>query len=130
MAIRTNTNTKRAKENIKNYIKDHFTPDNYDIEMPDTFEDIAKIIYADFVRTSYYNRSYAMAHRISEQTLFVEWCSGLPGVLDTCYYYNRSAVDDLGTVLEETEEEKAKYTESQAEQMLTYLIYREIKNAL
>ena len=57
----------------------------------------------------------------------MDWCSGLPGVLDTCYYYNRSAVDDLGAILEETDEERARYTEEQAEKMLTTLIYRELK---
>lgn len=47
-------------------------------------------------------------------------------ILDTCYYYNRSAVDDLGAILEETEEEKARFTEQEAEQLLTDLIYREL----
>lgn len=47
-------------------------------------------------------------------------------ILDTCYYYNRSAVDDLGAILEETDSEKARYSEQQAETRLTYLIYREL----
>ena len=38
--------------------------------------------------------------------------AGLPSVLDTCYFYNRSAVDDLGAILEETESEKAKRGET------------------
>lgn len=36
---------------------------------------------------------------------------------------------DLGDILEETEEERAKYTEMQAEEMLTRLIYREMEDA-
>ena len=52
---------------------------------------------------------------------------GLPSVLDTLYFYNRSAVDDLGEVLEQSEREKVKYTEREAELMLTHLIYRELK---
>ena len=47
-------------------------------------------------------------------------------MIDTCYFYNRSAVDDLGEILEETDEEKAKYNERQAEDLLTWLIYREL----
>lgn len=50
----------------------------------------------------------------------------MPSILDTCYYYNRSAVDDLGAILEETAEEKARYSEAQAETLLTSLIYREL----
>lgn len=63
---------------------------------------------------------------MTEQERFEEWAAGLPSILDTCYYYNRSAVDDLGAILEETDSEKARYTEQQAETRLTYLIYREL----
>lgn len=54
-------------------------------------------------------------YRHNEYVAFADWCAGLAGVLDTRYYYNRSAVDNLGAILEETDEEKAKYTEDQAE---------------
>jgi hypothetical protein len=67
---------------------------------------------------------------MSLQDVFEEWASGLPSVLDTCYYYNRSAVDDLGAILEQTETEKAKYNEQESEKLLTYLIFREIKKAV
>lgn len=66
-------------------------------------------------------------YRNNELAAFADWCAGLPGVLDTYYYYNRSAVDDLGAILEETEEEKARYTEEQAEKTITILIYKELK---
>lgn len=61
--------------------------------------------------------------------IFEDWARGLALGGLFCYYYNRSAVDDLGAILEETEEEKAKYTEMQAEEMLTRLIYREMEDA-
>lgn len=67
---------------------------------------------------------------MSIQDLFIEWCQGLPSVLDTCYYYNRSAVDDLASILEQNEQEKSKFTESQAEERLTYLIFREIRKVV
>jgi hypothetical protein len=63
---------------------------------------------------------------MSEGERFADWAAGLPSILDTCYYYNRSAVDDLGAILEETAEEKARYSEAQAETLLTSLIYREL----
>ena len=50
----------------------------------------------------------------------------MPSVLDTCYYYNRSAVVDLGKILDETPEEMSRFTESQAEKLLTDLIYKEL----
>lgn len=64
------------------------------------------------------------------QEYFVYWCEGLPGVLDTDYYLNRSAVEDLGNILEENEAERKKYTESEAETKITYLMWREIYKAV
>lgn len=61
--------------------------------------------------------------------IFLDWARGLPLGGLFCYYYNRSAVDDLGAILEESEEEKAKYTERQAEEHLSRLIYRELEDA-
>ena len=61
--------------------------------------------------------------------IFEDWARGLALGNLFCYYYNRSAVDDLGEIMEETEEEKAKYTEQEAEETLTRLIYREMEKA-
>ena len=118
------TNSKKAIENIKAYIIAGFNGDNYGIETPETFSEVANIIFETFVDEYCYpyNRM-----RSPEQKLFYDWCSGLPSIIDTCYFYNRSAVEDLGNILEETPEERAKFTESDAESLLTYLIYRTIK---
>lgn len=118
------TNTKKAKENIKNYIIENFDCSGYDIETPETYKDICKTIYDTFYseKVKYDNRKMPIYE------IFKEWCSGLPSILDTCYYYNRSAVEDLKNILEETEEEAKKFTEEQAEERLTYLLYREITN--
>lgn len=124
------TNSKKAIENIKNYIINNFDFYNYNngtIEEPTTFEAIAKFIYNCFLTEKRYDNG---CKHYSEQQLFFEWCSGLPSVIDTCYFYNRSAVDDLAIILEETEAEKEKYTESDAEKLLTNLIYRELKKAV
>lgn len=127
------TNSKKAKENIKNYIIDHFNCDSYigyTIETaPEKWEDIATFILNTFKSEKYSKIQDFKYYHYNEYAAFIDWCSGLPSVLDTCYYYNRSAVNDLSMILEETETEKSKYTESQAEERLTYLIYRELKKA-
>ena len=118
--LRTNTNA--AKQNIRAYIVNNFDGCNYGYETPATFKECAALILATFENE--YMKGYNA--RRNRQECFVDWCAGLPSILDTCYFYNRSAVDDLGAILEETDAEKARFSESDAEQMLTKLIYREI----
>ena len=121
------SNSKKAVENIRVYVINNFEPCGYDFEgSAEDFKTVAQFIYECFVDEKVKHDK----RRMTEQALFFEWCSGLPSILDTCYYYNRSAVDDLAVILEETESEKSKYTEAQAEERLTYLIYREIKKAV
>lgn len=133
------TNSKAARENIKKYILDNFTPENYE---PNFWENVEKnrknvaipldrfSVAAHFIYQCFYNEKVKHDKRnTSRVDLFLEWCSGLPSVLDTCYYYNRSAVGDLGNILEQTEEERSRFTEAEAEERLTYLIYREIAKA-
>ena len=67
--------------------------------------------------------------RLLRREIFKDWAQGLALGGLFCYYYNRSAKDDLGAILEESEAEKAKYTEQEAEEMLTRLIYRELEKA-
>ena len=119
------TNSKKANENIRAYIMDNFTPENYTDDPPKDFPEAAAFILGIFRRECAHilNSDY---YRMNEFAAFADWCSGLPSVLDTCYYYNRSAVDDLGQILEETAEEKARFTEAEAERRLTWLIYREL----
>ena len=121
------TNSKAARENIRAYITERHNCEEYAPEADtSTFKGIATAIYSDFVRVATGNdarRSYPTAEA------FAEYAAGLPGILDTCYYYNRSAVDDLGEILEETPEERAKYSETDAERLLSLLIFREIEKA-
>ena len=120
MALKTNS--KKAKENIQKYIMDNFTEEAYGIETPKTFQETAEIILEVF-------RNEKQDARYSEKENFVNWAAGLPSILDTCYYYNRSAVDDIGEILEESETEKSCFTEMQAEELLSSLIYRELIKA-
>lgn len=117
------TNSKQARQNVQAYIMQGFTGENYSIETPETFKDTAAVIMKIFNSEKSAEGAYS---RMNEQERFTDWAQGLPSILDTCYYYNRSAVDDLGAILEETAEEKARYSEQNAEQLLTALIYREL----
>ena len=115
--------TKKANENIRAYIVDKFTPENYTYNPPKDFPEVAAFILDIFRKEKMSDFRY---HDCNEFAAFTDWCQGLPSVLDTCYYYNRSAVDDLGRILEETAEEKARFSEREAERRLTWLIYREL----
>lgn len=114
------TNSKKARFNVQKYISNYADFEGYGIKKPSNFKDLSKTILAIF-RKEKRNLNAQDSFRD-----FEDWVSGLPSALDCCYYWNRSAVDDLGDILEESDEEKAKYTEEQAESMLTKLIYREL----
>lgn len=120
------TNTKKAIENIRAYIMENLTPEGYTDNPPEDFPGAAAFILSVF-RREYAHLLNSDYFRGNEFAGFADWCSGLPSVLDTCYYYNRSAVDDLGRILDETAEEKARFAEAEAERRLTWLLYRELK---
>lgn len=117
------TNSKKARENVRAYILNNFTPEGYTENPPQDFPGVTAFILDTFRSEKPAVGGYA---RMTESERFTDWAQGLPSILDTCYYYNRSAVDDLGAILEETAEEKARYSEAQAETLLTSLIYREL----
>ena len=114
------TNSKKAKENLKNYILENFDPSSYEVKTPTNYKEVCKMIYEIMESEKYY------AREATDYQTFKSWCQGLPSLLNTCYYYNREAKEDLKNILEETEEEANKYTEEQAEELLTQLLYREI----
>lgn len=120
------TNSKKARENIQQYITNHFTPESYTDEIITGFENIATFILNTFRSEKYNCKEDFRYYNNQEALAFKDWAAGLPSILDTCYFYNRSAVEDLGNILEETETEKARYTEERAEQALTALIYVEL----
>ena len=121
------TTNKEARAAVRQYILDHFNPCGYEFSGPCTFENVARFILDTFRSEKYWCLQDVRYYHGSETAAFADWCAGLPSVLDTLYFYNRSAVDDLGAILEETEQEKNRYTEQQAEQLLTSLIYRELQ---
>lgn len=121
------TNSKKAVENIHNYIVSIYNDEEQDTKQNAPFEEIAKTVYNAFVeqKWSFEKRRYA-----NEQKTFEDWLQGLPSILDVGYYYNREAKADLQAILEQTDEQANKYSKTQSEQLLTYLIYREIKKAV
>lgn len=60
------------------------------------------------------------------QSIFDSWLRGLPGVVDSEDFMLRSAVDFMAGILQESEAEKAKYSESDAEDLACYLVWREV----
>ena len=150
------TNTKKVKNNIRNWIISNCTFDNdfpdyfgfpylgqYEkftelvhdttytngINNVDLFSVYAPAIYETFrEEKGRYDKRY-QAGRISEQSLFIEWLQGLPSVIYTYEYLVRpNAKTIVADLLEETAAERDKYTETEAESLLSYLIYREVKS--
>ena len=120
------TNSKQARENVKKYIIDNFTPESYTENPPTEWYEIARFILETFRAEKYSILQDFKYYKGNEYLAFADWCAGLPSLLDTCYYYNRSAVDDLGEILEQNATERARFSENQAEQTLTILIYNEL----
>lgn len=121
------TNSKKAKENLKVYIMENFDESYFDYdEAPfkdlTDYKNVCTCIFNVMMEEKRYNRS------VNDFETFKDWAQGLPSILDTCYYYNRSAKVDLMKILEETEAEAKKFTEQQAEERLTWLLYREINH--
>ena len=114
------SNSKAVIEKIRQYIVDGIDPDYFGLSEEPDFPTACKLILKACEDEKRYNRS-----RSGFET-FKDWAQGLPTALNTCYYYNVSAVNLLADWLEETESEKAKYSESEAEEMITRLIYREL----
>lgn len=83
-------------------------------------ENIKKVSYNEGIK-------YELIRKSTLFDAFEYWCSGLPYLLNTAdYYCHNSAINILGDILEETEEERSRFSELEAEKELTYLIFREI----
>ena len=122
------TNSKQARENITEYIVSwsrDYIADRYGREL-ETDADVLRAVYEIFIDEKHHDYNWG---RVPEMDIFSDWAAGLALGGLFCYYYNRSAVDDLGAILDETDAERERYTETDAENMLTRLIYRETSRA-
>ena len=115
--------TKQTKENLRIYITNNYDPSNYDLDDCRDFSCIAKNILETFRSEKRYSLCY------SEFDKFEDWCQGLPSILDTCYYYIRSAFDDLSYLFPDNEREIKKLPEESAQRLLTRIIYYALKEA-
>ena len=112
------TNSKQACENVRMYIIQHCNLED------NSYIDFDEVCYSILSQATRELKGWNHGTDISYKE-FEYWCQGLPAILDTTYYLSR-ARDVLGDILEEAPEEKVKYKESDAERVLTTLIYREL----
>ena len=120
------TNSKQAKQNMKNYIMDVFNEyatdcGSYPENAAATLADAAAVIFQDAKRVLNIKHNNYVS-----QADFTEYAAMLPGYVETFY----NAWDALAEILEETPEESAKYTNQDAEKVLTAIVYRELFNAV
>lgn len=125
------TNSKAAREAVRAYILEDL--DYLEERFPDrtfkTFEDAARAIWEAFEAEKPYTDQNAARRGMSRQDVFEEWASGLALGGLFLYYYNIPAVDLLGGIIQETPEERGKYSEQDAERLLTHLIFSEVSKA-
>lgn len=117
------TNSKKVKEKIKDYIIELYDDEGYDVPKATTFEEMKKNI-----KKVWYDEvgQYDLIRRIPIFESFKRWCYGLPSLLETCDYVLGNGIKVLGDILEETEEERNRFGELEAEKKLTYLMFKEI----
>ena len=118
------TNSKKAMENIREEIRDSYeAAEEYfsfeGREMKTEFSDICKDILEAFKIEKLDGNKIYQSGRISNQEMFADWMAGLPTAFPV-------SVDFLGNILEETEKEKAKYSDEEAEKLACGLLYREL----
>lgn len=125
------TNSKIVKEKIKQRVLDCYIDEErfvkeYPLNYSKACDDIMQQFYNEMVKCDCRYK----AKRISTKELFVRWLQGLAiGIGDDIYLH--SAKEMAADILEETETEKNKYDEIQAENLLANLFYREItKNSI
>lgn len=116
------TNNKKVRESIKKWIVDNYDDEGYDLKA-ENFKEICENIKSIFLKEKSSRRACWCLND------FKEWCEGLPSILNT-WPLLCDCVDILGDILEETEEERSKYDESQAWSLMASLIFREIDKAV
>lgn len=119
------SNCKTVKTAVQQYIIDGFNNHccNYELAENSDFVEVAKQIKSIF----YDEKIRHDKRNLIEYELFEEWCRGLSGIIDTTYYI-KPCKDLLGDWLQETQAEKDRFSESDAESMITRLLYRELSS--
>lgn len=119
------TNSAAASRKIREYIRENYNPEGYDeYQQTDNIHKIAENILLCFMQEKVLHDK----RNLTYEEYFLEWMAGLPTILNADYYLGK-AVDTLGDILEQTEDERAKHTEEQAERKLSQMILRELRRA-
>lgn len=98
--------------------------DSWNIEPEDqgrSWAETQEDIILSFIDQAYLTEWQRKQNR---QEAFKDWLAGLPRGLGD--FFLCQAVEDLGDILEENQAEREQYSQSQAEEKLSYLIYREV----
>lgn len=126
------TNSKEVMEAIENKIIESYeAAEEYFLYNGKTvkteYNEICKDILSAFeIEKCKFDNRYIVG-RISIHNLFIEWMSGLPTAFPVSDdIFLGSAIDWLADILDETEEEKERYTEDKAEITACNLLYREL----
>lgn len=126
------TNSKEVMEAIENKIiesyeaaEEYFSYNGKTVKTE--YNEICKDILSAFeIEKCKFDNRYIVG-RISRQNLFIEWMSGLATAFPVSDdIFLGSAIDWLADILDETEEEKERYTEDKAEITACNLLYREL----
>ena len=119
MALRTNS--KVVRERIQEFIRESVDVEEFE-GLKHSFPEVARFVMDSF--------EFAVKGRrpiYNMQEYFEDWLQGLPFGLGNhyvgCY---KNAIDILGDILEETEEERNRFSQEQAEHLLASLMYREL----
>ena len=117
------SNSKAVREAVRKWIMENTSFEGYDEyeNRKMDYNETCKALLAICKHEKFY-QEYP-----NDRLMLKDWFQGLPSVLDTAeYIYRYNAVNLLGEIMQETEAEKARFTETQAEDMLNYLIADEI----
>ena len=124
------TNSKQVKNKINKYLYDSFTDyDQKEAEgrsLQEVLEYIAEGIASEKLSCDKSERA-ARLHAFYKGSIYnviKDYAQGLGSLFDCDYYYRCCARDLVGDILEQTKEEREKYSEDQAEDLMTLLIYR------
>ena len=124
MALRSNS--KIVRERVRSWVME--TATDYDEKPFKTFRDAAEHIDTEFIG-QWYSESRSRANR---QEAFTDWTQGGPcgGVFDFWIYYQTDHIELVGNILEDTEQERARFTYDEAARFMVYLIYSEVQKAV
>lgn len=126
------TNSKAAKRNIINYIREATAAGLENYENPKNFDTANDAELTAYVWDIFQSEKYCTLETIKRRNMlmykvFEDWTQGLPSCgLADFWAYNPDPREVLGDILEETETERNRYTMEEAAAQLTYLLYKVI----